>query len=63
MSPYKLSLFNPGNDDDREEIDVPDELVDQLRATVDATPDLTLTDALHEGIKHVVDKRRGGGQQ
>jgi hypothetical protein len=64
MSPLKLSLFKRG--DDREEtVEVDDDaLVGQLREVVDATPDLTMEDALREGIQHVVDKRRqGGGQQ
>lgn len=64
MSPVKFSLFNPG--DDREEtVEIDDDaLVDELRQVVDATPDLTMADALREGMKHVVEKRRrGGGQQ
>ena len=54
MSPMKLSLFGSG--DDREEtvqLD-DDELVGQLRKTVDAHPDLTLEEALRQGIQHVV---------
>lgn len=64
MSPYKLSLFKDDDDDDRDEIELDDELVGQLRETVDATPDLTMEQAVREGLKHVVERRRpGGGQQ
>ncbi len=55
MSPIKLSLI-PSNDDDRTEIvELDDELIGKLRATVDADPDLTLAEALRRGIQHVVD--------
>ena len=59
----KLSLFN--SDDDREEtVELDDQLAGDLRQVVDDTPDLTMADALREGIQHVVEKRkRGGGQQ
>jgi hypothetical protein len=55
MSPMKLSLFGSG--DDREEtVELDDdELVGQLRQTVDAHPDLTLEEALRQGIQHVVE--------
>ena len=62
MSPFKLSLINPGNDDPDETVELDDELVGQLKKTVDADPDLTLEKALRQGIQHVVDKgpmRRG----
>ena len=62
MSPFKLSLINPGNDDPDETVELDDELVDQLKQTVDADPDLTLEKALRQGIQHVVDNgpmRRG----
>ena len=62
MSPFKLSLINPGNDDPDETVELDDELVGQLKRTVDADPDLTLEKALRQGIQHVVDKgpmRRG----
>ena len=62
MSPFKLSLINTGNDDPDETIDLDDDLVDQLKQTVDADPDLTLEKALRQGIQHVVDRgpmRRG----
>jgi hypothetical protein len=56
MSPVKFSLFNPG--DDREEtVELDDDaLVAKLREVVDATPDLTMAEALRQGIQHVVDK-------
>jgi hypothetical protein len=62
MSPFKLSLINPGNDDPDETVELDDELVGQLKQTVDADPDLTLEKALRQGIQHIVDKgpmRRG----
>jgi hypothetical protein len=62
MSPFKLSLINPGNDDPDETVELDDELVGQLKQTVDADPDLTLEKALRQGIQHVVDTgpmRRG----
>ena len=63
MSPIKLSLFN--SDDDREEtVELDDQLAGDLRKVVDETPDLTMADALREGVQHVIAKRRpGGGQQ
>lgn len=63
MSPVKLSLFNP-DDDGEETVELDDQLASDLRQVVADTPDLTLEDALREGIQHVVAKRkRGGGQQ
>ena len=62
MSPFKLSLINPGNDDPDETVELDDDLVGQLKQTVDADPDLTLEKALKKGIQHVVDNgpmRRG----
>ena len=58
MSPLKLSLFGPG--DDREEtVELDDDdLVVELREVVAATPDLTMGDALREGLQHVVRARR-----
>jgi hypothetical protein len=61
MSPYKLSLFNPGDDDDRHEIELDDELVGKLRETVDADPDLTLSEAIRQGIQRVVDSPPSSG--
>jgi hypothetical protein len=58
MSPLKLSLIGPG--DDREEtVELDDDdLVTEIRQVVDATPDLTMGDALREGLQHVVRARR-----
>ena len=54
MSPLKLSLFNRGDEPDEEiELD-DDDLVTQFTSTVDATPDLTLQDALRQGVEHIV---------
>ena len=63
MSPIKLSLFN--SDDDHEEtVELDDELAAKLVQVVDATPDLTMADAVRQGIRHVVDRgSAGGGQQ
>ena len=63
MSPFKLSLVNPGNDEPDETVELDDDLVDQLKQTVDADPDLTLEKALRQGIQHIVDKgsKRLGG--
>jgi hypothetical protein len=45
-------------------VELDDQIAGDLRSVVDATPDLTLEDALREGIQYVVNKRRpGGGQQ
>lgn len=60
MSPIKLSLFN--SDDDREEtVELDDELAGKLRKVVDDTPDLTMAEALRQGIQHVVDRGSAGG--
>ena len=51
----KLSLFN--SDDDREElVELDDELAGKLRQVVDETPDLTMAEALRQGVQHVVDR-------
>jgi hypothetical protein len=53
----KLSLFN--SDDDREEmVELDDELAGKLRQVVDETPDLTMADALRQGVQHVVDRQK-----
>jgi hypothetical protein len=62
MSPLKLSLFN--RDDDREEEIVElddDDLVTKFRDTVNASPDLTMQEALRQGMQHVVDRGPTGG--
>jgi hypothetical protein len=64
MSPFKLSLINPANDDPDETVELDDELVGRLREVVDASPDLTMAEALRRGVQHVVDNGpSGGGQQ
>jgi|1186.fasta_scaffold820666_2 hypothetical protein len=55
MSPYKLSLIGPNDDDDRDDIELDDELVAKLKRVVDENPDLTLADALRQGIIHVAE--------
>ena len=60
MSPMKLSLYNPGGEAEEVEVD-DDVLVGQLREVVDATPELTMQEALRRGMQHVVDTHRGGG--
>lgn len=55
MSPFKLSLINPGNDDPDETVDLDDELVGKLQQVVDANPDLTMAEALRQGIAHVAE--------
>jgi hypothetical protein len=61
MSPLKLSLFNRGEEPEEEvEID-DDDLVTRLKDTVNASPDLTLQEALRQGLQHVVDKGPTGG--
>ncbi len=50
MSPFKLSLRQPRNDDPEETVELDDDdLVGQLREVVDATPDLTMAEALRAG--------------
>ena len=57
MSPLKFSLFGSGNNDRDEEIQLDDDaLVGQLREVVDQTPDLTMEEALRQGIQHVVER-------
>lgn len=54
MSPLKLSLFNR-DDEPEETVELDDELVAKLRSVVDAHPELTMQEALRQGIQHVVD--------
>ena len=59
--PFKLSLINLGNDDPDETVDLDDALVGKLRSMVDSDPDLTLAEALRQGVEHVAEngpKRR-----
>jgi hypothetical protein len=55
MSPFKLSLINLENDDPDETVELDDDLVAKLKSIVDANPDLTLADALRQGIIHVAE--------
>lgn len=55
MSPVKLSLFNSGDDREQESVELDDALVDQLRQVVAAHPDLTMQEALRQGIAHIVE--------
>ena len=60
MSPIKFSLRGPG--DDREEtveLDDDDSWVSSARSST-PPPDLTMTEAVRQGIKHVVDTGRSG---
>jgi hypothetical protein len=64
MPVIKLSLFNQADEPD-ETVELDEALVDQLKATVNAQPDLTMAEAFRRGIQHVVDNGPlgGGGQQ
>ena len=55
MSPFKLSLINPGSDDPEETVELDDELVGKLKQVVDAHPDLTMSEALKQGVAHVAE--------
>jgi hypothetical protein len=55
MSPFKLSLINPGNDDPDETVELDDDLVGKLKQVVDANPDLTMAEALRQGVAHVAE--------
>jgi hypothetical protein len=55
MSPLKLSLINPDNDDPDVTVDLDDELAGKLQQVVDANPDLTMGEALRQGIAHVAE--------
>jgi hypothetical protein len=61
MSPFKLSLINPGNDDPDETVELDDALVGKLQQVVDAHPDLTMAEALRQGITHVAENGPTGG--
>jgi hypothetical protein len=55
MSPMKLSLIGTADDDVNETVELDDELVAKLKKVVDDNPDLTLADALRQGIIHVAE--------
>ncbi len=62
MSPLKLSLFNRGDDPKEEVVELDDDdLVTRFRDTVNASPDLTMEDAVRQGLQHIVDKGPTGG--
>jgi hypothetical protein len=60
MSPLKLSLTDPGNDEPDETVELDDELVAKLRRVVDAHPDLTMAEALRQGVIHVAEHGPAG---
>lgn len=55
MSPLKLSLTGTAGDDVNETVELDDELVAKLKRVVDENPDLTLAEALRQGIIHVAE--------
>ena len=55
MSPIKLSLIGTADDDINETVELDDELVAKLKRVVDENPDLTLAEALRQGIIHVAE--------
>lgn len=55
MSPLKLSLINTDNDDPDVTVDLDDELAGKLQQVVDAHPDLTMGEALRQGVAHVAE--------
>ena len=56
MSPMKLSLINTDNDDPDVTVELDDELAGKLQQVVDSNPDLTMADALRQGIAHVAER-------
>ena len=60
MPVIKLSLFSQGDEPD-ETIELDEALVGRLRETVDAQPDLTLTEAFRRGLQRVIDDGPLGG--
>ena len=55
MSPLKLSLIGTADDDVNETVELDDELVAKLKKVVEDNPDLTLADALRQGVIHVAE--------
>jgi hypothetical protein len=55
MSPFKLSLINTDNDDPDVTVELDDELAGKLQQVVDANPDLTMSEALKQGVAHVAE--------
>ncbi len=60
--PMKLSLYGP-EDGFEEHVELDDDLAGRLRRTVDAHPELTMSDAIRQGIQHVVDQHGHSGHQ
>ena len=56
MSPLKLSLINTDNDDPDVTVELDDELAGKLQQAVDANPDLTMAEALKQGVAHVAER-------
>ena len=55
MSPIKLSLIGTADDDINETVELDDDLVAKLKKVVADNPELTLADALRQGIIHVAE--------
>ena len=55
MSPLKLSLIGEKDDDLNETVEIDDELAAKLKRVVDENPELTLADALRQGIIHIAE--------
>ena len=55
MSPVKLSLFNSGDGEEAESVELDDALVAKLRQVVDEHPDLTMAEALRRAVAHVAE--------
>jgi len=55
MSPLKLSLTGTSDDDINETVELDDDLVAKLKKVVADNPELTLADALRQGIIHVAE--------
>jgi hypothetical protein len=62
MSPMKLSLYGP-EDGFEEHVELDDDLASRLRQTVDAHPDLTVGEAIRQGIEHVVEHGPAGRER
>jgi hypothetical protein len=55
LSPLKLSLVGPSDDDINETVELDDELVAKLKKVVAENPGLTLAEALRQGVIHVAE--------
>ena len=60
MPPIKLSLMKPGGDEP-DTVHLDEDLVTRFREVVDRDPDLTLEEALRQGLQHVIDTHGAGG--